>query len=95
MIPEEIRSEIVEYLEGTCMPPTAAIDHFELDCDEAEVEDVMLDANYELCPTCGWWCECHERIPDDRYPNSDGMTPDEYCENCRPNPTDNDEDNIS
>lgn len=93
MIDDKLKEQIREYLEGTCQLPGAAIYKFDLDCDDDEITDIMLDFNLELCPTCGWWCECHERIPDDRYPNSDGMTPDEHCENCRPNPPDEDETN--
>lgn len=41
-----------------------------------ELEEKLLDLNAEQCPSCRWWCESHELVPNDE--------PDGHCDNCRP-----------
>ena len=43
-----------------------------------QLQEVALNYNIEKCPTCRWFVESSERIPDGSY------DPDDYCCNCRP-----------
>jgi len=43
-----------------------------------ELKELALDENVEKCPTCYWWVESGELIPD----GSDET--DRHCLNCRP-----------
>lgn len=51
-----LQDDIVDYMQGTCMLPMYAVSHFDLECDDEDVDDLMLEYNYEMCPCCGWWC---------------------------------------
>lgn len=52
-------------------------------CDEykitiEDIEEIMVDAGYERCSECEWWCEVGELVDE----NSDVQP----CESCRPRP---------
>jgi hypothetical protein len=51
-----------------------AMGTFDLEIDE--IEDIMLEANYERCPECGWFVECGELV--DANMNS------RPCSDCKP-----------
>lgn len=42
-----------------------------------ELRELFLNHNVEECPSCHWWCESSELIPDGKD------EPDGKCMNCR------------
>lgn len=40
-----------------------------------DLEKIMLNANWERCPECDWWCECGELVDEESEPCA--------CEQCR------------
>ena len=59
------------YVLGVSMVQT----EFDLDIDQ--IEDILLDANIEKCPDCGWYDESHNLFGPDQD------EPDGHCSNCR------------
>lgn len=68
--------DVAHYLLGTCNSAANAIDHFELEADQDELEDRLLDINVELCKGCNWWHESCMLICDDGG--------NALCEQCAP-----------
>jgi hypothetical protein len=48
----------------------------EYELDFAEIENFMLDHNYERCRNCRWFVECHELVTDYNDPK--------FCDECQP-----------
>ena len=67
-----VAQEVGGLLAGSCQPAYVAADEFDL--TEDQVNQIMSDAGYELCETCGWWCgEDEIDVVDDEY----------VCADCR------------
>lgn len=63
------------WYEGTCTSIVEIADTLDLSVDDAE--ELMLDANRELCGGCGWW---HESCMLE-YDESRGAG---FCQDCEP-----------
>jgi hypothetical protein len=70
---DEILDMLVSYADGE----TRVINLTEWNIDD--IEDWALDFNVERCPSCGWWVNSHELIPDEDPLDE----PDGYCMSCR------------
>jgi DNA-directed RNA polymerase subunit RPC12/RpoP len=66
------RAEVVDRVAHQGDGMAWAMNQFDLEVDE--VEDIMLDANYERCPGCGWFVECGELV--------DADDAERECSNC-------------
>ena len=78
MTTEEI-DQITQKLSGTSGIYDSGI------CEEhgisnEELEELMVDAGYERCSECEWWCETSELVDDESEPCP--------CDSCRPKPID-------
>lgn len=75
---EALIDRIVDYAQGTCLSPSAIAAHFDEVDDDAgdDIEEVLLDANIELCRGCEWWHESGELADDEDHIG--------YCSDCRP-----------
>ena len=67
-------ADIVEALKDTCQ--MGDVEAEELGIGFEDLEEAMLDANYERCDQCGYWLEANEFL--DRDENSV-----ESCLDCR------------
>lgn len=54
----------------------------ESELEESDIEDLLLDRNVEVCPSCGWWTYSHEIILDEETEEPVG------CHDCMDDPAD-------
>jgi uncharacterized protein (UPF0212 family) len=71
---EKEKAEIVDRVAHQGDGMGWAMEKFDLEIEE--IESIMLDANYERCPECGWYVECGELVDA-------GMNP-RPCSECKP-----------
>ena len=71
---EEEISQIVDRVAHEGAGIGWAMGEFGLSIDE--IEELMLDANYERCPECEWFVECGELI--------DANMEERPCYDCKP-----------
>jgi hypothetical protein len=64
-----------KWFEGTCTSVSEIAD--QLDLSEDDTEELMLDANMELCGGCGWWHACS----DLEFDESRNLG---FCRDCEP-----------
>jgi hypothetical protein len=68
------KEEIVSKLAGTSgLSDSSVCDEYSISLED--LEELMLDARYERCSECDWWCEISELVDDDSEPCP--------CESCR------------
>lgn len=67
-------SQIVDQVAHVGSGISWAMEEFDLSIDE--IEEIMLDANYERCPECEWFVECGELI--------DANMEERPCYDCQP-----------
>lgn len=61
---------------GSADGPAQLVASLDLDDSYEElVEELLLDANVEECPECGWWHDSGELVDEDGEPGS--------CVSCR------------
>ena len=57
-IPNETISELISYLQGTCIEFDTACKEFNIDPDDITIEQLQEIDNWIFqCQVCGWWCE--------------------------------------
>lgn len=61
-MPFELTDEIKQYFIGSSNSTYSAIERFDLDTDDNNLEDALISANIERCPGCDWWYESHELV---------------------------------
>lgn len=55
---------IANEMKGTCKVARSLFPEVEIE----EIEEIMLNANYEMCPGC-WWTSCSELAANDEEYN--------------------------
>jgi hypothetical protein len=73
-VDQQLILDIVYWLEGTRNTIAGAIDHFDLDVQDDELESLLEDNQCELCKGCGWWHRSWELADDEDRPG--------YCPDC-------------
>lgn len=69
--------EIFDYLSESNHKPMDARVALGLSCTVIDIEDLMAERKYAVCPNCGWWVAEFELTPEDED------EPDDHCGLCR------------
>lgn len=80
-IPFELTWKVADYLLGTMISFSQAIEYFDINfdinIDENDLEDRLLDINVETCKGCEWWFNSCDLVFDETRQAA-------FCEQCEP-----------